>query len=380
MKKLATLIGHWHKALLVSLLLMVMAPHAAHARMVTDITGKKVNVPDKVQRVLLGEARLIYTFGILEGKDLFKRVAGWQGDLRYLDVQGYNAIVKAFPQAEKVPVVGGATAETFNVEKALSVQPDVVLLSVSGGHGPGPGSDAVRQIEAAGVPVVFVDFSLHPLKNTVPSIRIMGDVLGSQKKADEFAAFYDTQMQRVTTPVRLSEQNKEFKRPTVFVDMLAGLRDCCGSPGKGNFGEMIDLAGGENIGAQKISGPIGTLNLEYILARNPDIYIATGVFASGQGGVTLGYQATKKQAMQSLKAVANRDQTKDLSAVINGRVYGLWHIFYDSPEHLMAVQALAKWIHPELFRDLDPQKTRDEFYARFMPIPQSGVVFTGLTP
>jgi len=58
----------------------------------------------------------------------------------------------------------------------------------------------------------------------------------------------------------------------------------------------------------------------------------------------------------------------------------LWHIFYDSPEHLMAVQALAKWIHPELFRDLDPQKTRDEFYARFMPIPQSGVVFTGLTP
>jgi iron complex transport system substrate-binding protein len=41
------------------------------------------------------------------------------------------------------------------------------------------------------------------------------------------------------------------------------------------------------------------------------------------------------------------------------------------------VQVLAKWLHPELFSDLDPRHTRVQFYDRFMPFPMSGVLFTG---
>lgn len=46
----------------------------------------------------------------------------------------------------------------------------------------------------------------------------------------------------------------------------------------------------------------------------------------------------------------------------------------------IAVQALAKWLHPELFKDLDPDQTRRELYQRFMPIPASGVFATSLKP
>ena len=106
--------------------------------------------------------------------------------------------------------------------------------------------------------------------------------------------------------------------------------------------------------------------------------MATGVFASGQGGVTLGYQATPAQAQASLATVAQRAQTRELSAVRKGRVHGLWHIFYDSPEHVIAVEALAKWLHPELFADIDPLRTRRELYERFMPIPMTGVLLTDL--
>jgi iron complex transport system substrate-binding protein len=314
---------------------------------------------------------------LLEGKHTFDRVAGWQGDFRDLDTQGYAVFKRAFAQAEHVPLLGGASPETFSVEKALSLHPDVVFLTISGGHGPGPGSEAVRQLEAAGVPIVFVDFSSHPLSNTVPSVLVMGDVLGRQARAKEFAAFYAQQIRRVTQPLREAAARAGFTRPTIFIDMLAGVLDCCGSPGRGNFGEMVELAGGENIGAERIPGPIGNLNPEYILSRDPAIYVATGALAAGQGGVTLGYQATARQARSSLQAVATRPETRELSAVKNGRAYGLWHVFYDSAEHFIAVQVLAKWLHPELFSDLDPRHTRVQFYDRFMPFPMSGVLFTG---
>ncbi|WP_198970490.1 ABC transporter substrate-binding protein [Xylophilus sp. ASV27] len=364
----------------IAILVMVVFSASTQARTVKDVAGRSVVVPDRVERILLGEGRLVYTLALLEGKQVFDRLVGWQGDFRGLDVQGYAAFAKVFPQAEKVPLVGGTSSETFSVEKALSVRPDVAFMAVSGGHGPTPDSEAVRQLQAAGVPVVFVDFSNHPLRNTVPSLRIMGEVLRRSQQAEAYIAFYEQQLRSVTDRVNGAASKPGFKRPSIFIDMLAGLQDCCGSPGKGNFGEMVDIAGGENIGAGRIPGPIGKLNLEYILSRNPDVYVATGVFAAGQAGVTLGYQASSKDAESSLRAVAQRPETRELGAVKAGRVHGLWHIFYDSPEHIIAVQALAKWLHPELFADLDPRRTRAELYRRFMPIPEQGVLFTDTTP
>lgn len=366
------------RGLLLGLLpLGLLCSAAASAATLTDLAGRQVQVPDKVERILLGEGRMIYSLSLLEGKHPFARVAGWQGDFRGLDVQGYGAFHRAFPEAEKIPLVGGASADTFSVEKALAVHPDLAIMALSGGHGPSPDSEAVKQLEAAGVAVVFVDFSNHPLSNTVPSMRLLGQALGREQQAQAFIDFYQRSLARVTDTLA---QAGQLEQPTIFIDMLAGLQECCGSPGTGNFGEMIKLAGGRNIADGRIPGPIGTLNVEYILSSDPDVYVATGVFAAGQGGVTLGYSATLQQAHDSLRQAAQRPPLNELRAVRQGNVHGLWHIFYDSPEHLVAVQALAKWLHPQLFKDLDPDQTRRELYQRFMPIPASGVFATSLAP
>ncbi|MDF2395860.1 ABC transporter substrate-binding protein [Pseudomonas sp. 3MA1] len=359
------------------LLLGLLWAATASAATLTDLAGRQVQVPDKVEHILLGEGRMIYSLSLLEGQNPFARLAGWQGDFRGLDVQGYEAYHKAFPKADKVPLVGGTSAETFSVEKALAVHPDLAIMALSGGHGPSPDSEAVKQLEAAGVAVLFVDFSDHPLRNTVPSMRLLGQALGREQQAEAFIAFYQQSLARVSETLAKAAP---LKQPTIFIDMLAGLQDCCGSPGTGNFGEMIKLAGGRNIADGRIPGPIGVLNVEYILSSDPDVYVATGVFAAGQGGVTLGYSATLQQARDSLRQAAQRPPLNELRAVREGNVHGLWHIFYDSPEHLIAVQALAKWLHPELFKDLDPDQTRRELYQRFMPIPASGVFATSLQP
>ena len=44
----------------------------------------------------------------------------------------------------------------------------------------------------------------------------------------------------------------------------------------------------------------------------------------------------------------------------------------------MAVQQIAKWLHPERFRDLDPGATLAELHARFLPVPYEPGYWTSL--
>ena len=37
------------------------------------------------------------------------------------------------------------------------------------------------------------------------------------------------------------------------------------------------------------------------------------------------------------------------------------------------MQGFAKWLHPDLFEDLDPDATMTELHDKFLPIDYSGV-------
>ena len=42
------------------------------------------------------------------------------------------------------------------------------------------------------------------------------------------------------------------------------------------------------------------------------------------------------------------------------------------------MQAFAKWMHPELFADIDPDATMKELHDTFLPIDYSGVFWGSL--
>jgi iron complex transport system substrate-binding protein len=67
-----------------------------------------------------------------------------------------------------------------------------------------------------------------------------------------------------------------------------------------------------------------------------------------------------------------------LSAVKSDKVYGLSHHLLNSPIDILAVEALAKWIHPELFSSLDPSATLRELNERFLAVPVEGPLWTEL--
>ena len=49
-----------------------------------------------------------------------------------------------------------------------------------------------------------------------------------------------------------------------------------------------------------------------------------------------------------------------------------------SPYQFVAIQEIAKWLHPELFKDLDPEATFKELHERFLPLDYKPGYFVSL--
>jgi iron complex transport system substrate-binding protein len=164
------------------------------------------------------------------------------------------------------------------------------------------------------------------------------------------------------------------RRPVVFLEAHAGMSsECCNSPGRGNVGEYIELAGGNNIGADVLPGSSGRLNLEYVISRAPEVYIGTGgPHLAKAGGLVIGPESTPQATSAALRRLIARPGFQVIRAVRDRRVYALSHQLLNSPLDLLAAEALAVWINPELFRDLDPAATLAEMNRRFLPVPMSG--------
>ncbi|MDE1180557.1 ABC transporter substrate-binding protein [Paraburkholderia sp.] len=345
--------------------------NVAQAQTVTDLAGRTVAIPPNPHRILLGESRLLLATALLEGKHPLDRIVGWQGDLPTMDPQTFDDYAKTFPQVRQVPLIGKATEDSISDEKALSLKPDLAIFSL-GGHGPSRYNALVKQLEATGTTVVFVDFRLHPMQNTLPSIALLGKVMHREKEADAYAQFYQDHLARVQAVVATIP---EQQRPKVFVDMLAGVWDagCCHTAGNGNFGEFIHAAGGRNIAAGLLPGVLGDLSMEQIIASQPDVYIATGARSKpGLASLRVGALTSQHDAQASLATLVARPGFDTIKAIHDGRVHGISHNYYDSPYNIVAIEAFAKWFYPQQFKDLDVNATESQLYSRFLAVPPDG--------
>jgi iron complex transport system substrate-binding protein len=203
----------------------------------------------------------------------------------------------------------------------------------------------------------------------------MGQLLGRTKEADDYVAYYQSAMQTVRS--RLAAAHPA-PTPT-FLWRAPGYYDCCSTFARSNLGSLVTAAGGTNIADTLLSSQQGTLSPETVLNQNPAVVIATGANWSPatpavQGGfVSLGYDETRARAQQQLQGLVTRQAGfTDLQAVRNHRVFVAWHHFYDSPYNVLAVEWFAKWMHPELFGDIDPDATIRELHEKFLPIAPGG--------
>ncbi|WP_462384465.1 ABC transporter substrate-binding protein [Pseudomonas sp. Marseille-QA0892] len=326
----------------------------AHAVEVTDVLGRKVEVTSEPKRVVLGEGRLFYALALLDRKEPFKRVVGWQNDMRLLDPHTYAAYEEKYPQIKDIPVIGQASEQSVSAEQILKLKPDLAIFSIAG-EGPTQHSPVADLLAQAGIPVVFIDFRVHPIKNVRTSLAALGKLLGREQEAGEYLSFYDRHLDRITNAVAGIDDDK---RPSVFLELLPLVWQAPGhTTGKSGLGSVVEAVGGHNIAADVVPGAIGDVNVEYVLKKDPDVYIATGNRAPG---LLLGADVSEADAQASFAKVLARPEFAPLRAVREGNAHALWHDFYNSPYNIIAIEAMARWVHPELFADLDPHATMKE--------------------
>jgi iron complex transport system substrate-binding protein len=238
---------------------------------VTDLLGRQVTLEKPAKRIVLSQGRHLQALALLH-PDPVSLIAGWKEDYT-LDSASYAVWKEKFPQVSQIPSVGAATDLSFSVEKAIGLEPDLVVFGLFTSEATSAPmlQGITSSFEKAGIPVVFVDFFVKPMQNTLPSVDILGKLIGREEQAAAFTAFYSGKLKRIAERI-----GPETERPKVFMQVHAAPGDCCNSPGRGIFDDFIVAAGGHNIGADVIPGIAGRISVEHLITVDPDIYVATG--------------------------------------------------------------------------------------------------------
>lgn len=358
-------------ALGVSLPLFAMRSAAAGPITVTDIVGRTVTVDKPVQRVVLGEGRQIYLVAALDRDAPFARIVGWRDDLIKSDPDVYKAYLKLDPAIVDLPIVGGmGEGGGLDAETVIALKPDLLILNDEQLQFANE-TGLIDKLAAVGTAVVFIDFRFKPFTNTDPSIRMLGTLFGRSETAESMIAWRNSEIKLVTD--RLAKAGA-YEKPLVMLDRIPGYSDeCCLTFGAENFGRMVEMAGGRNLGSELLNTTFGKLNPEAIIAYDPDVVIVTGgswsALAPGGNWVGLGPGADLAEAQRKLRLLSQRTPFQSTKAVKNRRFYGIWHQFYNSPYQFASIQQIARWLHPALFADLDPEARFRAFHERFLPIP-----------
>jgi iron complex transport system substrate-binding protein len=132
------------------------------------------------------------------------------------------------------------------------------------------------------------------------------------------------------------------------------------------YSEAVEIAGGINIAADLVGGWQGVLpkvDPEWVLEQNPDVII--GLSFTG------GYETDDENVMEArYDEVLGTPGFEHINAVKNDRVYVAHYIliYAPGPGYQVGVAYMAKWLHPDLFEDLDPQAVHQDYIDRFQGI------------
>ncbi|MAZ66473.1 MAG: iron ABC transporter substrate-binding protein [Kangiellaceae bacterium] len=355
----------------------------ANTQQITDIAERQVFVPTNIQRIILGEGRFLTALSVIDPQIATTKIVGMLGEMQRYDPGTWEQFRRVMPNIEKIPVIGGKGANSFSVEKAIALKPDVAIFGLQKGHGPTlKNTSILEKLEAANIPVVFIDFRQKPLEHTTQSMAILGRLLSKTERAEQFNRLYQQALDQVLEPLSRIKTPK----PKVFLHSRVGLfTECCETIAHQMFADFIDAAGGHNMGRDLLPGDHGMVNLEYLLANQPDIYIGTAIGhfqqkTSDVNTLISGAFISEDIVQRSLHKASQTRGFDYLNAIKQQRMHSIWHHFYISPFNVVAVQVMAKWFYPDTFAHLQPDALLTRFHQDFLPFDRDGVYWASLQP
>jgi iron complex transport system substrate-binding protein len=315
----------------VAALLLVLAPCAHAARDFVDDAGRKVALPDRVQRVYAsGPPASVLVFAVAPDT-----LIGWTRHFRE-DESEWVA-----PKYANLPELGRLTGRgnSANVEVVLKEKPDLIVDVGSTADTFASLADRVQS--QTGIPYVLLD---GHLSTTVSQIEKMGVVLGVPESGRELAAYAKSLIDNLQA--KIATVPKE-KRPTVYYARgPQGLQT--GLAGSINV-EMIEFLGAVNVAGQERGG-LTNVGLEQVVLWDPEVIVTNDP--------------------NFYREVWTLPVWNSVTAVRKKRVYLSPHLpfgWFDFPpgaNRLIGLEWLAEILYPDLFR-FDLKREAAEFYRRF---------------
>jgi iron complex transport system substrate-binding protein len=337
------------RPLLLAAGLLIAAAEAADTRPITDSAGRRVEIPQRVERVYAagGPASiLLYTLAP-------ERMLGWNRALTPAE----RAFVPA--RYAELPALGRLTGRgnTANVETVLAARADVVIDY--GALTATYVSLADRTQQQIGVPYVLLDGRL----SAIPTVySTLGELLGVADRGRELARHAE---QVLAETDRRVAGVPAARRPSVYYARgPKGLETA--TRGSINV-ESIERLGGRNVAENLGRAGVAAVSPEQVLAWDPEIIIA----------MDPGFAAT----------VRADPLWKSVRAVREDRVYLVpqtpfpWIDFPPSVNRLIGLKWLGRIFYPEHFPEDLRRETRafyTLFYHRAPTEAQLDVLLAGL--
>ncbi|TDR94131.1 ABC transporter substrate-binding protein [Enterovirga rhinocerotis] len=339
---------------------------AAHADIrATDSVGRSVVLAQPAKRIVLSDALDLIAFSLIDPAPA-ERIAGWSRSR--LDDATLALMQRHDSRLADIRPLGIIKPGAVPVELIIALKPDLVVLGTEFRAS----EPAIEQLRAARIPVAILGLAptLRQLDGELGLVAF-GRLIGREAEAEAFSTFFRERVSRIRDRVAA---RGDARRVPVLLEAHAGPGTCCTSPGRGEgIGDFVSLAGGDNIGAPVIPGMAGTLSTEYVIQRKPEVFIATGgAYMAARGGLVLGTGVGPAEARDSLARIASRPTLAGLPAVKAGRVHGIAHALTTSGLNIVAIEAVAQWIAPDLFADLDPDATLRLLGERFLGFQMTG--------
>ena len=354
-------------ALITSLLTMGVVVSSAHAEVQTihDVLDRNVQVDVPAKRVVLGFYAEDYM--AIGGEQAFDHVVGLSRDTwKVWRPTSWQLYTEHDPKLAQIPDVGEVEAQTFSIEKVLSLRPDVVVLA--DWQYQGLGVD-VKRLEQANIPVVVVDYNAQTRQRHIKSTQIIGQLTGQNKRADEIVTGYSHAMDLIETRIK----EAKLPKPKAYVEFgNKGPSQYSFTYGKNMWGAMLEQVHADNIAAPYVKwwGPI---NPEQVLAAKPEVIFIAGTESTKvQGSMLMGEGVKRQDAVDRLKGFTQRAGWSQLPAVKEQRVYGIYQGASRSILDYTMSEYLAKALYPELFKDLKPEQDYLNFYKKYLPVMPQG--------
>ena len=250
-----------------------------------------------------------------------------------------------FPELSKLPSIGSSYSP--DLEVVASLNPELVLAWTT------KPERIDKLVEVVPDDCSVVSLMFYKPENMVKEIEKLAYILG---KRDEAKSYVDDFHNEYIDLIKAqTEDLPNEERPGIFIESSKDEKYQTWVAGSAANG-FIEIAGGRNIFADTPGDSSVDVDPEEVVEKNPDIIIK---YIDSEDA---GYELDDPSKMEVLReSVMNRPELANVKAVKNGAVYVMDKDPIYGPDYPVTIAYWAKWSHPDLFEDLDPQAIHQKY-------------------